>query len=270
MGQILDQTYLFLATYGLNIVGAILILLVGRIAAGLGRKLIRRVLTGSNTDPSVVTFVASLTYFLILIAAILAALSKAGVETTSLVAVMGAAGFAIGFALKDSLGNFASGVLILVLRPFGVGDYIEAAGVSGTVRAIRLFSTELASPDNIKILVPNGKIYGDTIKNVTGHDTRRVDMVIGIGYGSSIGRALEIAKEVLDKDDRVLKDPAPTLAVSELADSSVNLVVRPWTRTEDYWTFKFDLTRAIKAAFDKEGIDIPFPQQVVHLVREGQ
>ena len=200
--------------------------------------------------------------------AVLAALSQAGIRTTSLVAVLGAAGFAVGFALKDSLGSFASGILLLVFKPFGVGDFIEAAGVSGTVKAIRLFSTELASPDNVQILVPNNKIYGDTIRNVSAHPTRRVDLVIGIGYGSSLGRALELIRELLDQDQRVLQDPAPILAVAELADSSVNLAVRPWTARENYWDLKCDLTRAIKESFDKEGIEIPYPRQVVQLLQE--
>ena len=269
MEQIMKQIYFYLTTYGLDIIGALLILVVGKVAAGFGRGLIKKILTKSKADPAIVSFVSSLTYFAVLTAAVIAALSKAGVETTSLVAVVGAAGFAVGFALKDSLGNFASGVLILVLKPFRVGDYIEAAGVAGTVKAVHLFTTEMASPDNVKILVPNGKIYGDIIKNVTANDNRRVDMVIGIGYGSSIGKALEVVKGLVDADERVLKDPAPTLAVSELADSSVNLVVRPWTAKDNYWALKFDLTRAIKEAFDREGIEIPFPQTVVHLAKEG-
>lgn len=270
MEQLFNQAYGFITLYGLSIIGALVILVVGKFAAGFGRKLVRRILGKTNTDPSVITFTASLTYFLILTVAIIAALSKVGVQTTSLIAVVGTAGLAVGLALKDSLSNFAGGVLILIMRPFGVGDYIEAAGVSGTVKAIRLFSTELASPDNVKILVPNGKIYGDTIKNVTAHPHRRVDMIFGIGYDASMGRALEIVKELLDKDERVLKDPAPTLAVAELADSSVNLIVRPWTVKENYWNLKFDLTRAVKEAFDQEGIDIPFPQQVVHMHQVGE
>ncbi len=270
MEGVIDRTYFFLTTYGLSIIGALVILIVGKMVAGFARKFIRQILTRADADASVVSFTASLVYFLVITATVIAALSKAGVQTTSLVAVLGTAGLAVGLALKDSLGNFAAGVLLLVLKPFGVGDYIEAAGTSGTVKAIRLFTTELASPDNVKILVPNGKIYGDTIKNVTAHPHRRVDMVFGIGYGSSIGRAMEIITELLARDERVLKDPAPVLAVSELADSSVNIVVRPWTVKENYWNLKFDLTRAVKEAFDREGIDIPYPQQVVHLIPAGE
>jgi small conductance mechanosensitive channel len=184
------------------------------------------------------------------------------------VAILGAAGFAIGFALQGSLGNFAAGVLILVLRPFRVGDFIMGAGEAGTVKTIKLFTTELATPDNIKIMIPNGKLFGDTIKNVSGYDTRRVDLVIGIGYGSDIQQAHDVTADLMARDERILKDPPPQIAVSELADSSVNLVVRPWVAKADYWGLRFDLTRKIKEAFDQNGIEIPFPQRVVHTVAE--
>jgi small conductance mechanosensitive channel len=166
--------------------------------------------------------------------------------------------------MQGSLSNFAAGVLILVLRPFKSGDYIEAAGVAGTVKEIHMFTTILATPDNIMILIPNGKIFNDVIKNISGYDTRRIDLVIGIAYSSGIQSAWEIIERLVAADDRILKDPAYTIAVSELADSSVNFVVRPWVKREDYWAVRFELIRKIKEEFDKNGIEIPFPQMTIH------
>ena len=261
---VVDQLVVFVTTYGLKAMGAIAILILGRIAAGIGRKIARRVLERARTEPSVISFVGSMTYILILTFAVLAALAKFGIQTASFVAVLGAAGFAVGFALQGSLANFAAGVLILVLRPYKVGDFIEAAGVAGNVADIQLFTTVLATPDNVKIMVPNGKIFGDVIKNITGYDTRRVDLVIGIGYSSDIQKAEEVMMNVIKGDPRILSDPAPQIAVCELADSSVNFVVRPWVKATDYWNVRFDVTRKIKEALDENHIEIPFPQRVVH------
>ncbi|MDY6793482.1 MAG: mechanosensitive ion channel [Thermodesulfobacteriota bacterium] len=268
MDNIVNQLISFITTYGIKVIGAIIILIAGRIAAGIGQKAVTKVLEKSKTDSAVVSFVGSMIYFLILTFAVLAALAKFGIQTASFVAILGAAGFAIGFALQGSLANFAAGVLILVLRPFKVGDYIDGAGVAGTVKDIQLFTTVLATPDNIKIMVPNGKLFGDTIKNVSAFDTRRVDMVIGIGYTSDIQKAYDLLMDLMNEDTRVLSDPPVTVAVSELADSSVNFVVRPWVKKEEYWGVKFDLTRRIKESFDENGIEIPFPQQVVHMMTE--
>ena len=269
MDNVANQLTVFVTTYGIKVIGAIIILILGRIAAGIGRKVVRKVLEKSKTDPAVISFVGSMIYFLILIFAVLAALAKFGIQTASFVAILGAAGFAIGFALQGSLANFAAGVLILVLRPFKVGNFIDGAGVAGTVKAIQLFTTVLATPDNIKIMVPNGKLFGDTIKNFSGFDTRRVDLVIGIGYTSDIQKANDVLINLVKEDTRILSDPPPKVAVSELADSSVNFVVRPWVKRQDYWGVKFDLTRKIKEAFDENGIEIPFPQQVVHMMSEA-
>lgn len=266
MESLTKQLITFATTYGLQVIGAILILIVGRIAAGVGRRIIERIMTKAQQDPAVISFVGNLTFIAILTFAVLATLAKFGIQTASFIAVLGAAGFAIGFALQGSLANFAAGVLLLVLRPFRVGDFIDSAGVSGTVQEIQLFTTVLATPDNIKIMVPNGKVFGDIIKNITGYDTRRIDLVIGIGYASSIQKAIEVIMEVIKAEKRVLSDPGAQIAVSELADSSVNLVVRPWVKTEDYWTVRFDLTRKIKEALDANDIEIPFPQRVVHMV----
>ena len=263
------QLMIFATAYGLKIVGAIVILIIGRIVAGFGRKVVTNLLNRTNTDQAVVSFVGSLVYILILTFAVLAALAKFGIQTASLVAVLGAAGFAIGFALQGSLANFAAGVLILVIRPFKVGDLIDAAGIFGTVKEIHLFTTVLSTVDNVQILVPNGKLYGDIIKNYSANDTRRVDMVFGIGYSSSIEDAFQTISSVLKADKRVLAEPEPQIAVCELADSSVNFVVRPWVNKDDYWTVKFDTTRKIKEEFDAKGIEIPFPQTTVHMVSES-
>jgi small conductance mechanosensitive channel len=269
MGAFVDQLVVFGTTYGLKVIGAILILIFGRIAAGLGRKIVSNILLKSKTEPSVVSFVGNFVYVILLVFAVLAALAKFGVQTASFIAILGAAGFAVGFALQGSLANFAAGVLILVLRPYKTGDYIEAAGVSGTVKEIQLFTTVLGTPDNVKIMVPNGKIYGDVIKNVSAYDTRRIDLVIGIGYGSSIQSAYQVINDIFRQDTRILPEPSPQIAVSDLADSSVNLVVRPWVKKVDYWPVRFELTQRIKEAFDEKGIEIPFPQRTVHLVSES-
>lgn len=264
----MDQLIVFATTYGLKIVGAILILIFGRLAAGLARSMVKRLLKKSKTDESITSFAASLVFILVLAFAIIAALAKFGVQTASFVAVLGAAGFAIGLALQGSLANFASGVMILVFRPFKVGDVIETAGVLGIVKEIRLFNTELSTLDNVKIIVPNGKIYGDVIKNITGYDTRRIDLKFGIGYSSSIQKAYDAIQAILKEDNRILPEPAPQIAVSELADSSVNFVVRPWVKTGDYWSVRFEVTRKVKEAFDNQGVEIPFPQLTVHKGQE--
>ncbi len=269
MSAVIEKLVAFGTEYGLKIVGAVIILIVGRIVAGFGRRIVRRLMEKAKTDPAVISFAASLTYILIITFAVLAALAKFGIQTASFVAVLGAAGFAVGFALQGSLSNFAAGVLILVFRPYRVGDVIDAAGVLGAVKDIQLFTTVLATPDNVRILVPNGKLYGDIIKNYTANDTRRVDLVFGIGYTSSIPKAFEVLSGLLKEDKRILADPEPTIAVAELADSSVNFVVRPWVKKEDYWNVRFDLTRKVKESFDANELEIPFPQQTVHMLSES-
>jgi small conductance mechanosensitive channel len=269
MEAIIDRLTDFGVTYGIKIVGAIVILIIGRIAASLARRIVRKALSRKKTDETLVSFISILVYALVMVFIVLATLATLGVQTASFVAVLGAAAFAIGFALQGSLSNFAAGVMIIVFRPYKVGDFIESAGVAGTVREVRLFNTIIDTPDNIKIMVPNSKIYGDVIRNLSSYDTRRVDLVVGIGYSSSIGKAHEVAMSVLKSDPRVLSDPEPQIAVAELADSSVNLVIRPWVKKEDYWGVKFDVTRRIKEAFDENDIEIPFPQHVVHMASES-
>ena len=263
--KLTDKLQTFVTDYGLKVIGAIVFLIVGRIIAGVARSLVRKVLRRRKVDDTVSAFIGTLIYAVVIIAVLLAALGNFGVQTGSFVAVLAAAGFAIGFALQGSLSNFASGVMIIAFRPYKAGDFVEAAGVAGVVQEVHLFNTIIHTPDNIKVIVPNSKISGDVIKNVTGNDTRRVDMVIGISYGSPIGKATEIAMDVMKQHELVLDDPEPRVAVAELADSSVNLVVRPWVNTADYWTVRFDVTHKIKEAFDANGIEIPFPQRVVHM-----
>lgn len=263
--KLIAKLQAFATDYGLKVIGAIVFLIVGRIIASVVRNLVRKVLGRKKVDETVSAFLGTLIYAIVMIAVFLAVLDKFGVQTASFVAVLAAAGFAIGFALQGSLSNFASGVMIIVFRPYKIGDFVEAAGVAGVVQEIHLFNTIIHTPDNIKVIVPNSKIAGDVIKNVTGNDTRRVDLVIGISYSSPIGKAMEIAMGVMKQHELVLDDPEPQVAVMELADSSVNLVVRPWVNTADYWTARFDVTYKIKEAFDANDIEIPFPQRVVHM-----
>lgn len=252
-------------TWGLEAIGALLVLILGWIAAKWIRKSLRKALAKRNVDETLVPFLSSMVYYLVLAFVVIAALGMFGVQATSMVAVLGAAGLAVGLALQGTLSNFAAGVMLLIFRPFKVGDFVDAGGVAGSVIEIAIFSTTLHSPDNVRITVPNGVIYGAVIRNFTANDTRRNDMAIGIGYNDDIGKAIEVLQRCLDSDGRVFKDPAPVIAVSELGDSSVNLVVRPWCKKEDYWGLRFDLTRKMKEELEAAGCSIPFPQTDVHL-----
>jgi small conductance mechanosensitive channel len=238
---------------------------VGRWIAKALRNMLKRMMTKGNVDETLISFVANLTYIALLAFVIIAALNQLGIQTTSFIAVIGAAGLAIGLALQGSLANFAAGVLMIIFRPFKAGDYIEGAGVAGTVEEVQIFATQLKTPDNKTIIVPNAKMMGDNITNYSAKDTRRVDMVIGVGYSDDLKKVREILEDILAKDDRILEDPAPTIGVLELGDNSVNFAVRPWVKTEDYWGAYFDVTETVKRRFDEEGISIPFPQRDVHL-----
>ncbi|UCE20206.1 MAG: mechanosensitive ion channel [Gemmatimonadota bacterium] len=268
MQDVFETLTSFATVYVLKVVGAIVILIIGRIAANIGKRIIMKLMRNRNVDEAIVGFVGTLAKTLILVVAVVAALEAFGVKTASFVAILAAAGFAIGFALQGSLSNFAAGVMLLVFRPFKVGDFIDAAGEKGSVRAIRIFTTELASPDNVQIIIPNGQIFGSIIKNYAANDIRRVDLTAGIGYGSDMTKAADILLRILKEDPLVLDEPAPVVAVSELADSSVNFVVRPWCKKENYWTLFFRITQNIKEEFDKAGIEIPFPQRDVHMYKE--
>jgi small conductance mechanosensitive channel len=263
--QVVQNAVTLVSTWGLRVAGALAVLVLGRFACGAARKAVRRGLESRGVDASLVPFISNLVYFVLLAAVVIAVLGLFGIETTSLVAVLGTAGLAIGLALQGTLGNFSSGVMLLLFRPFRVGDYIEAAGVSGTVSEIGVFSTTLNTPDNVRIIIPNSGIFGATIKNFSANDTRRNDIVLGISYDDDITNAIAVVNAVLGKDSRVLSDPEPTVAVSELADSSVNLVVRPWCRKEDYWGLRFDLIRKFKEDLEQGGCSIPYPQRDVHL-----
>ena len=269
VGGIGDQVVLLITTYGLDVVGAIAILIVGWIAAGWASRLIDRALGKSaKFDQTLRGFFASFVRYFVMTFTVLAVLSQFGVQTASLIAVFGAAGLAIGLALQGTLSNVAAGVMLLIFRPFKAGDFVEAGGQAGTIKGINLFVTEFATPDNVQILVPNAQIWGSAVKNYSFNPTRRIDLVVGIAYEDKIERGLTLAEQVANTDSRVHKDPAAFVAVTELADSSVNLLVRVWCDAGDYWGVKFDLTRALKEKFDQEGISIPYPQQTVHMLSQ--
>jgi small conductance mechanosensitive channel len=266
--QLTTKAQALATEFGVDLIAAIAIFVIGRWIANIVTKAIRRLMERADVEPTLVKFLSNIIRTLLLLFVILAAISQLGVQTTSLIAVLGAAGLAVGLALQGSLSNFAAGVLIIIFRPYKVGDYIEAAGTAGTVDEVQIFTTVLKTPDNKKIIVPNSQITGDTITNYSAHDTRRVDFTFGIGYGDDIDKAKKIIEEVLTSDERVLKDPAPQIVVSELADSSVNIVARPWAAAADYWGLKFDVTETVKKRFDAAGISIPFPQRDVHIYHE--
>jgi len=254
-----------LIQYAVNLVSALLILFIGNmIVKGIANG-VAKVLRKKDMDDAVVEFLHSLVRYLLFVIVLIAALGRLGVQTASVVAVIGAAGLAIGLALQGSLSNFAAGVLIVSFRPFKSGDYVEIGGVAGSVESIQIFSTVLKTPDNKMVVVPNGAVIGGAITNYSHHKTRRIDYVIGVSYDADLKKTKEVLARVVDAEARVLKDPAPTIGVVALADSSVNFVVRPWVNTEDYWGVYFDLLQAIKEELDKENIGIPFPQMDVHL-----
>jgi small conductance mechanosensitive channel len=255
----------YVMPWGINIVLAIVIYVIGKIVAKVLVGLFGKIMAKSKYDDMLIDFLKSIVNAILMLFVIVASLDQLGVDTTSLVAILGAAGLAIGLSLQGSLQNFAAGVMLLVFRPFKAGDFIDAAGVSGSVKTIGIFSTIMNTGDNKEIIVPNGKIYSDNITNYSAKDTRRVDMEFGIGYGDDLLKAKKVLESMLDADPRVLKDPAYKVAVGALADSSVNFIVRPWVKSSDYWGLKFDFTEAVKLRFDAEGISIPYPQMDVHL-----
>ena len=253
----------------LNTVLALAILIIGRFIARHVSTRVGSAVEKSNDDVTLGKFVASLTYVALMAFIIIAAMGQIGIQTTSLVAILAAAGLAIGLALQGSLANFASGVMLIIFRPLKVGDFVEAGGATGTVREIGIFTSILSSPDNKKIYVPNANLTGANIINYSAFGTRRIDLVAGVSYGDSLDLVKATLEQILAEDDRILTDPAPTIAVLELADSSVNFAVRPWVKEEDYWDVRFDTQEKIKQRFDEKGISIPFPQQDVHLIKAG-
>lgn len=258
----------FMAEYGLKFITALLIFFIGKWVANLARKGVRRGMEKANVDQVLVGFLSSLLFYALMVAVIISAIGQVGVQTTSFVAVLGAAGLAVGFALQGSLANLAAGVLLILFRPFKVGDFVTAGGVSGIIEEIGILFTQMRTPDNRRIILPNSKGLGSEIINFAANPTRRVDMVFGIGYGDDIDKAKAILNDLIAKDDRVLADPAPVVAVSELGDSSVDFIVRPWVKKEDYWALYWDMQENVKKRFDAEGVSIPFPQRDVHLYTE--
>lgn len=271
--QELDQSFLlikgYVLEYGLNILIAIVLLFIGLKLSSFFAKKVEKALIKKEVDASLSHFLGSLVMWTLKVAVIISAIKTVGFETTSFIAILGSAGLAIGLALQGSLSNFAGGVVILLLKPFKVGDFIKAEGQAGTVERITTFYTELKTADNQVIFMPNGKLANAVVTNVNANDTRRVDFVFGIGYGDDIAKAKGIIDYHFLNDERVLKDPAHTITVGELADSSVNINARAWTKTSDYWGFYWDKLEKIKIAFDAEGISIPFPQRDVHLIKES-
>lgn len=255
--------------FGIRLIAAIAIFFIGRIVVRFVTKEIRKVMESQEVDKILQSFVSNLVYWVLMIFVVIAAINQVGVQTTSLIAIMGAAGLAIGLAMQGSLANFAAGVLIVMFRPYRVGDFVEAAGIAGSVEQVGILTTVLKTGDNKQIIVPNAQIMGSIITNYSANDTRRVDLVVGIGYDDDIDKARDTLQALVDADDRILKDPSCLIAVSELADSSVNFVVRPWVKSANYSAVKFALTEAIKKRFDKEGISFPYPQQDVHLIQSS-
>lgn len=251
--------------FATNLLLAIVIYIAGHWLAKRLVSLISSVMHKQKLDEALIEFIASISSVLLTFVVALIALEQLGIDTTSLLALLGAAGLAVGLALKDSLSNFAAGVMLILFKPFKIGDFVEAGGIAGVVEKISVFSTQFRTGDNREIIVPNSGIYGGVITNFSAKPTRRIDLVIGIGYDDDIKQARDVLRDIVNNDERILKDPETVIAVSELGDSSVNFIVRPWVKSEDYWAVHWDLLETIKLTFDQQGISIPYPQQDVHL-----
>ena len=265
MDQVLDRLRDWATTSGMSIVIALVILVVGRWVAKIIRNIIAKILTKKNVDGTIISFVAGICYFILLTFVVISALARVGIQTTSFIAIIGAAGLAVGLALQGSLANFAAGFLLILFRPFKQGDFIEGAGTAGIVEDIQIFTTTLATPDNKKVIIPNAKLTNDNITNYTAKGTRRVEWVVGVGYGDDLDKVRSVLQKILESDERILKEPESMIKVKEMADSSVNFVVRAWVNVADYWDVFFDTNETVKKQFDADGICIPFPQRDVHL-----
>lgn len=262
----LDVILTGIEIFGLRLITAVIILIIGRWLAGLTRRLATEVMVRAHTDEALVKFLSSLTYYLVLAIALVAALDRVGVQTASIIALMGAAGLAVGLALQGALGNFAAGVMILFFKPFTLNDFVEISGETGTIEEIQIFNTVLVTLDNKTVIIPNGQVTNGNIINYSKKGKIRMDMIFGIGYGDDLRQAKRVLTEIVSADDRVFADPAPTVSVMELADSSVNFTVRPYVKIEHYWAVYFDMHEAVKLRFDEMGISIPYPQHDVHMV----
>lgn len=249
--------------YAINFVSAIVIFIIGKWLAGVARKIYCKVLKSRNVDAVLISFTSNVVYALLIAVVAIATLEALGVDTTGAIAIVGASAFAVGMALQGALGNFAAGIMIIIFRPFQIGDFIDAGGITGIVTDLNVFETHLRTPDNKKVIIPNGHITGGAITNFSAHDTRRMDLVVGVGYDDDIRKVKKVLIDILENDEGVLKDPAYTVGLLEMADSSVNFAVRPWVNTADYWNVFFRLQETIKLRLDEEGISIPFPQQDV-------
>ena len=269
MENFADTLNLWISTYAVKAVVAIAVFIIGKWLARWAANLVEKAMGKSGVETTLTKFLSKLIYYTLMVVVLISAAGQLGIKTTSFLAILGAAGLAIALALKDSLANFASGVMIILFRPFKVGDFVTAGGNTGSVKHIDIFSTVLMTGDNQRIIIPNSAITGGAITNVNAEETRRIDLVIGIGYDDDIKQAKATLEEIVKNDSRILTDPAPKIAVAELADSSVNFVVRPWVKTADYWAVRFDLTENIKLTFDEKGISIPYPQQDVHMYQEA-
>ena len=259
-----------LIDFGIKFVVALVIVFVGKLLAKLISAGISKLLAHRKVDTAVISFLSSIVYGIVFFVAIIAAISHLGFNTSSLVAIIGAAGLAIGLALQGSLSNFASGVLLITLKPFKTGDFVEVAGIAGIVEEIHIFSTKFRTGDNKTVIVPNGSVTSSSITNYSTKPTRRIDLVIGVSYDADLAKTRELLHKIASSHDNVLKDQDVTVGVSELADSSVNLVVRPWVKSADYWPTYFDLLEQIKVTLDEHGIEIPYPQMSLHMNKDGE
>lgn len=269
MSKYMDMAIEMTMNYGPRLILAIIVLIVGlwivnRVVALMGKGMEK-----SNTEPTLARFLGNLVSIGLKALVLISVAGMIGIQTTSFIAILGAAGLAVGLALQGSLANFAGGVLVLLFKPYKVGDFVEAQGIGGTVKEIQIFNTIINTPDNKRIIVPNGAISNGIITNYSAEPTRRVDFVFGIGYGDNIAKAKDVIKGLVEKDERIFDDPAFQIVVSNLGDSSVDITVRVWANASDYWGIKFDLTERVKLAFDEAGISIPFPQRDVHLYQES-
>ena len=259
----LIETYLI--PWGIRVAIALAIFVIGRIVARMLARFAERMMKRADLDQMLTSFLGNILYTVLLVVVVIAALDQLGVQTTSLLAIFGAAGLAIGLALKDSLANFSSGVMLIIFRPFKVGDFVEAAGQAGVIEEVRIFSTIMKTGDNREVIIPNGHIYSGPIVNFSARPTRRIDMVFGIGYDDDIRKAKQLIEAGFAADERILQDPAPAVAMAELADSSINFNVRPWVKAGDYWAVRSELMERIKLSFDENGISIPYPQRDIHM-----
>ena len=265
VSQLFDMGKELVITYGIKVLAAIAIFIIGKMIAKWVKKLVIKVMKKADVDQIIIGFTSSIAYIAMLAFVVVAALGQLGIQTTSFIAILGAAGLAIGLALQGSLANFAAGFLMIIFRPFKVGDVVEAAGVTGKVNAIHIFTTTLTTPDNKTIIIPNAKLGGDNIINYSTQATRRVDLTVGVSYDADLKEVRAILEDIVSKDARILSDPEHQIAVAELADNSVNFVVRVWVESADYWGVFFDTTEAVKVRLDQAGIGIPYPQRDVHV-----